>query len=106
MTLMFDSLCHGDGAEDDRSRADVTGIRRLLQLGHSPIEIGIGPCQLALLHHTDLVIRGASYLILECFAASAMADRQALDAMLRQLPVLRDVIGLCLGPLAVMTRIE
>ena len=35
-----------------------------------------------------------------------MADRQALDAMLRQLPVLRDVIDLCLGPLAVMTRIE
>ena len=56
---------HGDCAEDDRSRSDVTGIRCLLQLGHSSIEIGIGPCQLALLHQTDLVIRRASYLIFE-----------------------------------------
>ena len=99
-------LRHRDRSEHHRSRPDVAAVRRLLQLRHPAVEIGIGPRQFAFLHQPDFVVRGAGHLVLDGLAAGAVADGQALNAVLDELSVLGDVVGLRLGPLRVMTRIE
>src|SRR4029077_10632847 len=86
-------LGQSDRSKDYWSRSNVAGVCSLLQFRHSTVNIGIGPCQFALFHYPNLVVRCSGYLVFDGLAPSAMANGKAVNAVFNKLSIFTNVIS-------------